>query len=291
MPQAVTTPDLRITFVKGVLAGPPAADEVLAGPGTEYPMLVTPDQLAEIFYRVRDGWVTSSTLNVAGADIIATGVAPPDELVFVTANSDCYRGWLFAGDLAAEQAHLLPYYADGYVVTWPPVTDYTVRELNAEPGMWLTPGATTPSSPFDTFGCGLNQTLTTYAAVTGYGVYADPTHPDVTNPDVILEVYFLPEVAYVGSDNPFDPSAQLYVSLQVVVTNADLDSLVSHNTSGLTDTATFALQLAEGDPATCLLYSASTVSGTLTFSAKKWWPYAKNSPPVPLWDAATGLKL
>jgi hypothetical protein len=53
MAEHVTTFSPRITFVKKT------AEEV--GDGTDFPMLVTIDQLAEIMYRVRDAWFTAGS--------------------------------------------------------------------------------------------------------------------------------------------------------------------------------------------------------------------------------------
>ena len=56
MAKGVYTRIKRFTFVKGWLTGgtDPADGSVECGDGTPYPMLVTLDQVAEIFYRCRN---------------------------------------------------------------------------------------------------------------------------------------------------------------------------------------------------------------------------------------------
>lgn len=61
--KAVSITEPRVKFIKGWITGgtEPGDGSVECGDGTEYPMLVTPAQLFEIMYRVRDSKWTSGT--------------------------------------------------------------------------------------------------------------------------------------------------------------------------------------------------------------------------------------
>ena len=63
MSAGIYTNDLRFAFVNGWLTGgtDPADGSVECGPGTAFPMEVTLDQVAEIFYRVKDAWFTGGS--------------------------------------------------------------------------------------------------------------------------------------------------------------------------------------------------------------------------------------
>jgi len=75
----INTIESRIKFVKKESAD--------VGDGTDFPMLVTLDQLAEIMYRVRDAWFTAGSFKVFGYTLtIRAGTTYP--LVSVTTADD-----------------------------------------------------------------------------------------------------------------------------------------------------------------------------------------------------------
>lgn len=130
MSEAVFTAEKRVTFVKGWLTGgtDPADGSVECGDGTIYPMEVTLDQAAEIFYRVKKARITSGGFSASGTfeyyypvsdygyrfeyttTSEVTSADPPDDSVSITAY----------GDDALE------------VIQWNPVPTELVEELVEE---------------------------------------------------------------------------------------------------------------------------------------------------------------
>jgi hypothetical protein len=130
-------------------------------------------------------------------------------------------------------------------------------------------------------------------------------------------LYVANVVAYTGT-SPTDPAGNLYLRLgfQTKVFSDDqfcgliIDSgnkLVGYK--GGSTALTLSLKLSGGQMVTCPLYAYVpdyqsnsnfvVITNTLTLSsevgfvveATEWWPYAKDSPAVPVWNSATGAKL
>lgn len=115
------------------------------------------------------------------------------------------------------------------------------------------------------------------------------------------------QVAWVDeneSGNPIDPLNKLYISLQFEIFGTFYtQELWSTSYSAISGNAFpmgvyFEIELQTGDVITCPLYSnkpypdaAYTYSGAIRVKATEWWPYAKDSPAVPVWDAGTGARL
>lgn len=64
---------------------------------------------------------------------------------------------------------------------------------------------------------------------------------------------------------------------------------------GSISAGSYRIELTDGIYLECPVYTEDfgygASSGYITHKVTEWWPYAKNSPAVPVWDAATGLKL
>ena len=73
---SITEP--RVKFRKGWLTGgtDPADGSVECGDGTLYPMQATLEQVYEIFYRARDGWMTAGTFDMS---TIGAAFDPPED--------------------------------------------------------------------------------------------------------------------------------------------------------------------------------------------------------------------
>ena len=120
----------------------------------------------------------------------------------------------------------------------------------------------------------------------------------------------LPEVAWVdddGSGNPLSSGNRLYLG---VIFSADAQFGPYVKISAQADSGSFNGSPSEmldgnlilklsgvGNEISCPIYGAmepglmSITSTDWIFEATEWFPYAKNSPPVPVWDTATGLPL
>jgi len=294
MSQGVFTRMKRVTFVEKT------AGEV--GDGTEFPMLVTLDQLAEIMYRVRDAWFTAGSFKIFGDTLtIRAGTTYP--LVSVTTADDesLYgtgyfhaRGYNVKGTVAAAFAS---YFAAPYAIF---STNY--QDCDSEAGIWFPDYEVLDYSYSSTdFRCGFSHAVgcsnsdpwsyipsNVYTAI---GIHDDA--PEISNTPAALRVDFTGEVAYVG-DNPLDPAAEIYLGVEMngsMSGNGVRTKIDGYNTD---DTgANFVLGLAGGDSVSCKLYSGDTHDSVSDFvlQAQTWWPYAKGSPAEPVWDSGTGAKL
>ena len=170
-----------------------------------------------------------------------------------------------------------------------------------------------------TYRTGLNLHCTIIdagAAPLVYGVFGDvedgfgPSFYAVTSE---ASVNFLPTVAVVGEDNnPFNPSNKLYLGVEFTVAwfrqFASSEYWLSTRTDGFgvpVDVVpagiTFSIKLSTSSITCPLYYSNHPQWGDVSFTvgsatnfvleAKKWWPYAKDSPATPLWNKDTGAKL
>lgn len=119
-----------------------------------------------------------------------------------------------------------------------------------------------------------------------------------------LEVY--PEVAWVDeneSGNPFDPANKMYLKLRFGVLGTGgyegiyLDTIAGAGGYSYQEATDLVFGLAETSTTAKLyahngidlgIYSSST---PFTVTAQEWWPYAKNSPAVPVWNSNTGALL
>jgi len=103
-----------------------------------------------------------------------------------------------------------------------------------------------------------------------------------------------------GSGNPFSPSNEIYLGVEAVLTafvdpegTFDLFHSRSWDTGGGYDEV-FNLRLELKDSEVIIPMFSREIPDSysdLILTATEWWPYAKDSPAVPVWDADTGLKL
>lgn len=316
--QGVFTPEYRFKFVKGsltegtetILPSEPGA-VVKCGSGTYYPLLVTVEQLAEMFYRVKDAWFTDGEVSVTSTDgytsttvtMTVLGGAPPDELVSSPTGFYFYRGYYkLESFVGAGEA---PYFQAAYTVN---STDYRDVDDN-ERAMWLPffneeDGDLYASPAFSPNANAFTQFMLSDLSgdpPPSYGI--ESTQSDsafVTGVDLSLMFSFC--VAWIddnGSDNPFDPLNSLYVGMKFHMARSSSYAQVSTKKETPLETSAglqLVFELASGSPA-CDLYrytsgSVTGVSGSdIVLSAKKWWPYAKGNPAAPVWDETTGAEL
>lgn len=292
--QGVNTRMKRFTFVEKT------AEQV--GDGTDWPMLVTLGQIAEIVYRVRDAWFTSGSLTSPNITMGFQGT-PGEALAEAYGEYDemYERFWknergfntipYFNSDLAAEFS---PYFGDEYFVHLD-----TYRDCVSEIGMWF---------PFyghanyeNEFRCGFSHRASHNL---WFDDYPPPPPPDIYGISVSdsppfgfalnVVVDFSGEVAYVG-DNPLSPTSELYLGVRFAVEGwAELGllmNLYSYSPFDYDTGVRFVIRLANGVSVSCKIYSElGDITGTdIVLEAKKWWPYA--GPNGPIWEADTGLKL
>jgi len=274
------------------------------GDGTDFPILVTLDQLAEIMYRVRDAWFTAGSFKVFERTLtiqagntypLVSSINADDESPFGTSYFYA-RGYNISGTVAAA---FVSYFAAPYAI-------YSInyQDCDSESGIWF-PDYGILGLPivnegsFADFRCGfshivgcLNSDPWSYIpsdVYTTIGIHDDA--PEVSNASATLRVDFTGEVAYVG-DNPLDPAAEIYLGVQMNGSmggggvRTKIDGYYTDDTG-----ANFILGLAGGDSVSCKLYSGVTHDSVSDFvlQAQRWWPYAESGGAV--WDEDTGLKL
>jgi hypothetical protein len=269
------------------------------GDGTDFPMLVTLDQLAEIMYRVRDAWFTAGSFKVYGETLtIRAGATYPlvseisvdDESLYGTGYFHA-RGYNVKGAVAAAFAS---YFAAPYAI-------YSInyRDCDSEAGIWFPGyGVLDYSSTSTDFRCGFSHVVGcsnsdpwSYIPPDVYTAIGINDNPEISNEPARLWVDFTGEVAYVG-DNPLDPAAELYLGVEMNGSmggggvRTKIDGYYTDDTG-----ANFVLGLAGGDSVSCKLYSGVTHDSISDFvlQAQRWWPYA--DPGGAVWDEDTGLKL
>jgi hypothetical protein len=289
MSQGVFTRLKRVEFVKGWLTGgtDPADGSVECGDRTAYPLKVTPDQLAEILYRVKDAKLSGAlTRNYFFASVSI-------EVTTDNMPADYYSGT--SSDVIVQRS-----YADMGV---PPTN------LEGERSIWVA-DKRLPEPPYsDT----ILPILLTHGLATGFTQYAEsftiPTsgyYPYGTDTGyqypAAIEIAFGNHVAWVdntGSGNPFDSGNELWMEfgLTAFTINGIVAIYVYTIPLGIDpqegDAGVLTIELSGGASITCQLTGDLAVpqpsTSSLTLTATEWWPYAKAGGPV--WDVATGAKL
>jgi hypothetical protein len=295
----------RVTFVEKT------AGEV--GDGTDFPILVTLDQLAEIMYRVRDAWFTAGSL----VSSYTLEYDPPVTVVSTTAflNTpdtelaaavNIPGGGLFGSTFtyvrAYNTADTVPAAFDSYFNAGYFIFGSMYRDCNTEVGIWYPDYGYSYDDQNITFRSGFSHFVESRAEFGPspppegfYTIFTDLEYSTGYNGSVntFATVKFTGEVAYVG-DNPLDPAAEIYLGVEMNCSMASGGVRTKIDGYHTGDTgANFVLGLAGGDSVSCKLYSGVTHDSISDFvlQAQRWWPYAKGSPPTPVWDSETGAKL
>jgi hypothetical protein len=297
MGNRVTTPNLRFEWVDGqVTSGTPDEGFVACGDGTAFPMEVTIDQIAEIFYRVKDAWFTggSASWKVTGSpvSISAPTAAPTNRRLDVSASTYQQRGYCKLGgddyNGATYNSGIASYYSD--------IADN-------ENGMWR--DAWNDPDHVDAFSFEQDDFNGTQSSNSqwwgtpdiGFGVYA--------------KVFRGKRVAVVKAD-PADglyaPTNQFFLEIEMYWGDYypvpfGGGTNIYNSEGGFGDWSAYAvaicqyiLRLESGD-ATCQVYFATDPSTTdetgtdFIHEPQVWWPYAKDNPAVPVWGIGNGAKL
>jgi hypothetical protein len=312
---AVSIAEPRVKFIKGWLTGgtDPGDGSVECGDGTAYPLEVTVDQLAGMFYRVKDGWFTAGSLSKitgipdpgSSSTTTIAGTPPAEKFsYFETSYIDSgysRRGYSLEADPFSNLIDLpdLEYYSAPYAVGDSSLNAY---DMDNEYGMWSSFGGSTAghgslfyynSEPLFPL---YNRSAFEHAILTdtddgediegNYGLQPTNTNGGYET----LSLIFSGKVTWVGGDNPFDPAATLYVGLEFDVSGSGGDA--SSNKTGKSDAyAVLKLELTGVDFVSCPLYTLNSDTVTdFVITAQEWWPYATKSG-LPAYDSATGLPI
>lgn len=300
---AVSISEPRVIYAKAwhTSGSDPLDGSVECGAGTSYPLEVTLDQLAEIFYRVKDS-AFSGTISISGGHLITvTGAPAADRLYEGTSSADC--------DTVAARG-----YTANLVTGWEPYfgaaygwdagllgsgTSYDVGDN--EQAMWILGAIPWLGGG----GCGLNHSLASNgfenpSPPSSYSVAsyfpadtADPPSFDAAWESAGLGLIFSGYVAVTGDGNPTNPDNRIFVGMGFGVNSSFYISSLKSGGYALIG-ATLRIVLGGGDTLILPLYADTsggyTYSGSITVTATKWWPY-KTTAGDPAWDSTTGLPI
>ena len=296
MGNRVTTPNLRFEFVNGWMTGgtDPADGSVECGDGTAFPMEVTLDQVAEIFYRVKDAWFTSGSASwkVSGSPqtINAATDAPVNRTLEIDAVTYQKRGYTISGAYPYNAAT----YDAGIGNNYSDIADN-------ENGMWK--DAWNDPDHVDAFSYEQDDPNSIQGGNfewwgdTGLGVYAK-----VFRGKRVAVVKLDPADGLYAATNKFYLEIEMYWFDYGVVPFGG-GTNIYNSLSGAGDFSSRAVLISDyillleivGNP-TCPVYfdalGSTDETGTdFIHEPQEWWPYAKDNPAVPVWDTDNGAKL
>lgn len=249
----VSAVDPRLRFKKGWLTGgsDPLDGSVECGEGTDFPMLVTQDELMEIVYRARDAYFTAGEARAEYADsdplgtvekgvnIIINPTDPADSStspsinLYYEDNSSPQHHWdrgfnasYTYGVQVFDTNHVADFDAE-YTVdpsdSPASLGDTVARDLNTEKGMWIETSVINFYDP--ELVCAFRHQLSWLAdsepSSSIYTVYSkeedligSPPASDSFGP-AFLDLLFSGQVAYIEGDknHPFAPNSQMYIGL------------------------------------------------------------------------------
>ena len=318
--QGVFTPDLRVRFVEKTSA------EV--GEGTPFPAQASLDQIAQIYFRAKTAEWQGGEITAFWDDSDAA-VYPDSKSVIVAPSSpptpgttnhqfavDAYNSlmWYYTRGYCTPDP--VPLFSEGYMGESYPAYDVSYRrDIDIdERAMWLpefTDSPTVCTTAFSWDSADLSSAASDAPVLQGYGQtipYGSPYYYQmpfsVLFSGEIAVVLSAPGASFWGAGNAY------YLGVRVRTANAASAYTLTgwYGFDGLdTVSATFlnplhcgnyVMRLANDTDVSCKLYtemwigedSAGTV-GNLIHKVTEWWPYAKDSPAVPVWNSATGEKL
>lgn len=317
--QAVNTLMSRVKFV--------SKTEEEVGDGTQWPIQVTLDQLAEIAYRVRvaefeQGGSAEFTLTYGDPPTTDTLTlnspiipAPSDEQLVVRRNpfvdglpgsqtTALLRGYYRFNNVKLEP-WALPFFGAPYDV---PNFAYKCQDVKTETGMWLPAWQALVNDQDSELLTGLTHycTWADYAYTgklpTHYGPYVSTSSDYTSGQFATLDATFIKSVAVVKSEtsdslNPLAPGAKLYIGCQLFIAtvNYSLSTLkdATHTLPADTGSAPihFRIKLANETVLKCPLYYKALEGATLTggsdFTLKATKWWAYGQ----TWNAETGAQL
>ena len=202
-----------------------------------------------------------------------------------------------------------------------------VRDIiDNERGMWVFPNTSTGHPRINLpaeFRCGMSYfigdpdkdgTPQTQPASTDEGPGAFDGHSPcgfyedafgASNFSIDLDVSFSGLVAYTGT-TPLDTGGRIFIGMRFAVRGIDrfeVPRFILHTnpsvlTSPVDSELKFTLRLHDSTEISCPLfrpdddsYLTSTSGEDWVLEARSWWPYAKDSPALPVWNTETGAKL
>jgi len=303
----------RFEWVKGWLTGgtDPADGSVECGDGTAYPMEVTLDQLAEIFFRVKDAKFTAGEISITAGglpiNLYASTDAPTQRVtegIVETLKRGYYTPSVFVGATvsAFNDGYLQPEYDAGNSVYY--------REIgNKEIGMWLQ-GVQDVTLPYWNVTNFEWVNAFTSESFLSYGSPSAPSPPywfySSEQTDYFggrHSVTFNGKVAVIranATDDISAPTNRLFIGMEFYCYTEDVTFHIQARTlpwAGELSVGNYTIRLASGD-VSCLVYvdpdsydPGSLVVTDFIHTATEWWPYQANNPPADVWNPATGLPL
>ena len=289
---------------------------VEVGDDTLFPMESTLDQIAEVWYRVKDAQFTAGNVASNGTQIDVPTTHPANFAYqsnpSIGEPSELPDNWAYRGYQVVVESPGSDYGPSGYYgpfvndVIYPALLtdEYDAgrgdlfRDADNERAIWIPEvvGKVPQWGETNAFSySGWN-----WNGFSGLGDYAVDTNlpnaaDTIPTPDPChMDITFSGEVAYV-LDPPgssfFSPTTKFYIGLVVDMAGGDADEVVCKSQSdvGFSAGMNYVIRLASAD-LTCQLYVNDAGGGTdFIHEAVEWWPYAKAGGPV--WNSGTGALL
>jgi hypothetical protein len=300
---AVSLVEPRVKFVKGWLTGgtDPEDGSVECGDGTNFCLEVTLDQLAEIAYRVRDGWFTAGSATFGGITVAIGGSAPMSRFASSEDPATIFgRGYTFI----PNELGVVSYHPnDNHLTTAYNPFDGTPdpdghRDLKdtSEAALWMSYDAGTGFQLLWANTTALNISMDCGSfngdpATAPHGCF--PLSPDPDDGSCSLGFAVSPRCAYVGADDPHDPDVRLFLfcvfGFYAISEEGSID--VAHFPQNEFDVLLdfdLVIELADSTLHVPLYGEADTgTNADFVWTATKWWPY-KTKAGDPAWDEDTG---
>lgn len=289
MSVAVLTPHLRFNLVD--MTDTPYE----VGDGTAFPMQVTLAQIEEIFYRVKDAWFTGGEITYSVATVPQTfsapSTAPTNRTLQIDSSTSQSRGY------SLEGPHIYngPEYDAGNGVNFSDIGD---KEYAMWADVW-----NLSDQCVDAFRYDADDPASLQGGDSAWFGDRD------TFAGAFVKVFRGNRVAVIKADPShgfFNPANQFYLEIEFCYYDYGLlpfagstrleSPFVGDIGSGTAmNLCNYVIQLSDSN-CSCPFYFSSAGSTDQTGSdfihqAYEWWPYAKNSPAVPVWGDTTGLKL
>lgn len=291
--RGIFTPLLRATFVKGeVTTGTPTDGFVACGDGTAFPMLVTLKQLEEIMYRVKDAWFT-------GGNIAWISSSSVSDSVYASTTAPAHRSYIERGTFIFKNQRR-GYSTDTINPFVGPAYDRGDGNLawdisDSEYGMFTNSGFGS-FSPFE-YGS-FNQNDVSPGSDWWSRQYEVVV--DISNRVAVVRVS--PTDGFFAPTNKFYLELNFYISwgMGYGYVYGSTNASYFGDSSLLSNVCRYVIRLSPCDGSndiSCPFYFgpseevSSPTASDFIHKAKEWWPYAKDSPPTPVWSSTTGAKL
>lgn len=312
-PVAASLVEPRVKFVPGYLgAGSPPAGKVSCGDGTLYPMETTVDQIAEIYYRVKDSVFSGSMTETWDSTVNTVGFSGTPAAELVTGLDDTDADWFCRRGYSAQYVtDCEEYFGAAYPVSAGDTGlsgdfyDVGLSEL----AMWLPSSSVVEFNGPSSWRTGFHHEFVASGSTPLSALparYLAYHNIDGFLYGAMASLVFNGRIAWVddnSSGNPLDPLNRRFLGMEFRATDVaytgayDIGTNAASVNNTLSTGVVFELALSNSVVISCPLYCQTntgdeTYSGAIRVTATAWWPYDKTGVGAdPAWNTLTGVKL